>query len=68
MQITVNGNLCEIKPAWAEIQNSPTTGKCTLTIRCHANKSFTGYEKEKICDAIEKLLKEDNPELLQEVE
>jgi hypothetical protein len=59
MKITVNGNLCEIKPVCSGIHDSNTTGMYTLTIRCYANKSFTGYEKEKICDAVEELLKQE---------
>ena len=59
MKITVNGNLCEIKPVCSGIHDSNTTGMYTLTIRCYANKSFTGYEKEKICDAVEELIRQE---------
>ena len=55
MKITVNDNPCEIRPIWANvIQNNSC--ECTVTVKCHANKSFSDYEKEKLCDAIEEFL------------
>ena len=59
MKITVNGNLCEIKPTIANLRNNQNGRECTLTIRCYANKSFSSYEREKICDAVEELLKQE---------
>ena len=59
MKITVNGNPCEIKPTIANLRNNQNGRECTLTIRCYANKSFTSYEREKICDAVEELLKQE---------
>ena len=59
MKITVNGNLCEIKPTIANLRNNQNGREYTLTIRRYANKSFSSYEREKICDAVEELLKQE---------
>jgi len=58
MKIIVNDNLCEIRPIWANItQNNPC--ECTVTVKCYTNKLFSHYDKEKLCDVIEALLKEE---------
>ena len=59
MKITVNGNLCEIKPIWSEMQNTPAERMYTLKIKCCANKVLSVYEKNKICDAVEELMRQE---------
>jgi hypothetical protein len=61
MKITVNGNLCEIKPIWSEMQNTPAERMYTLKIKCCANKVLSVYEKNKICDAVECIFLKNNP-------
>ncbi len=58
MNITVNGQIVEIKPVYALAENSKNEGRINIVLQCTTNKKLSGYELEKVEDAIRKTLME----------